>query len=178
MILNRQNTTNTLRKEQVKKNQKSGFTLIEVLLSALIIAVLVIGGSAALYHTGSSVILQGNKRIALEVANQRLELARANSYLAIAPGEYDEDDKYFLKPDKTDSDILVVTVSATDEDITVGDLSYKLRTKVLRHSKGGGELDFNSECLQITATVEYSPTTGETVELTTLILPSWITEED
>jgi prepilin-type N-terminal cleavage/methylation domain-containing protein len=155
----------------MKSKHKSGFTLVEVLVASLIIVILVIGGAAALYHTGSNVISQGNKRIALEIASQRLELAKANTYTDIAPNEYDTDNKYYLKPSKWVPDILVVSATSAAESITVGDITYKLRTKVLRHSKDEGTVGFDDECLQITATVEYSATTGETVELDTLILP-------
>ena len=162
----------------MKTSRKDGFTLIELLLASLIIVILVIGGAAALYHTGSNVKIQGNKRIALEVANQRLELAKANSYLGIAPNEYDEDSKYFLKPSKDDPVVLVLTVSKTPEDITVGDAAYKMRTKVLRHSKAGGSVGFDTECLQLTVSVDYGTVTGEAVELETLVLPPWLVKED
>jgi prepilin-type N-terminal cleavage/methylation domain-containing protein len=152
-------------------NIKSGFTLIEVLISALIIGILVIGGAAALHHAGSSVAINGKKRIALAIANQRMELARANPYIAIAPGKYDEDDTYFLIPSKTDPNTLVVSVDDSFRTIKVGDITYKMRTKVLRHSKNAGTIGFDTEALQITVSVEYRSSTGDRVELTTLLLP-------
>jgi prepilin-type N-terminal cleavage/methylation domain-containing protein len=158
-----------------KKKNKSGFSLSEVLMSVLIIAVLAIGGSAALYQTGSSVIIQGHKRVALEIANQRLELAMSNYYYDIVPGEYDEDNTYYLNPVENASDILEVITSNTPESITIGGISYEMTTKVLRHSQAGGTVGFQPEALQVTVTVEYRSTTGEAVELTTLLIPPEVT---
>ena len=155
-----------------KKKSKSGFSLIEVLMAVLIIVVLAIGGSAVLSQTGSSVIIQGHKRVALEIANQRLELARSNYYYDIVQlVEYDEDNTYYLKPVEDASDILEVITSSTPESITIGETSYEMTTKVLRHSQSGGTVGFQPEALQVTVTVEYRSTTDESVELTTLLLP-------
>ncbi|MBW2514685.1 MAG: prepilin-type N-terminal cleavage/methylation domain-containing protein [Deltaproteobacteria bacterium] len=109
------------------KKLRAGFSLLEVLLAALIIAILVIGGSAVLHQTGSSVVVAGKKRIALAIANQRMELARANPYISIAPVEYDEDDTYFLIPSNTDPDLLVVSSDDSFRTIQVGDLTYGMR---------------------------------------------------
>ena len=155
----------------ISRNVKSGFTLIEVLISALIIAILVIGGAAALHHVGSSVVINGNKRIALAIANQRMELARANPYIDIKPDEYDEDDTYFLMPSNADPNILVVSIDGSFQTIQVGDNTYRIRTKVLRHSKDAGTIGFDTEALQITVSVEYRSSEEERVELTTLLLP-------
>ena len=157
---------------------KSGFTLVEVLISALIIAILVIGGSAALYHTGSSILVTGNKRIALEIANQRLELAKANPYTDIAPDYYDGSNaNKYLKPSKTDPDILVVTLSAAYDNIILDGVTYKMRTKVIRYHAGDGPANFDTECVKVTVSVLYNADTGETVDLDTIIIPPWVTYE-
>ena len=158
-----------------KNKNKSGFTLVEVLISALIIAILVIGGSAALYQTGSSVVIAGKKRVALAIANQRLELAKYNYYYLIAPDEYDVSGTYYLAADNINPAQLAVTDSEVVESITIGDLAYEMTTEVLRHSRVGGTVNFDPEALQVTVRVVYRSATDEAVELTTLLLPPEVT---
>ncbi|MEE9369729.1 MAG: prepilin-type N-terminal cleavage/methylation domain-containing protein [Pontiella sp.] len=59
-------------KKKHSKN-KSGFSLIEVMVAALLLAVLAIGGAAVLSHAGSNIQVIGNKQIALERARTKLE---------------------------------------------------------------------------------------------------------
>ncbi len=63
--------------------QMAGFTLLEIMVAILLLAVLAIGGAAALYRTGGSIQAQGNKRIAVELANKVLEEEKATPYLDI-----------------------------------------------------------------------------------------------
>ena len=66
----------------MKTTQKSGFSLIEVMFTALILAILAIGGAAILYHTGAGIQIQGNKRIAMEYGISRMEALKAEAYMA------------------------------------------------------------------------------------------------
>lgn len=56
-----------------KKTNKSGFSLIEIMVALLLLLVLLIGGSMVLYETGADVQVYGNKRVALELARTELE---------------------------------------------------------------------------------------------------------
>jgi prepilin-type N-terminal cleavage/methylation domain-containing protein len=156
------------------KNSRSGFTLIEVLVSALIIAILVIGGSAVMHHTGNRVVAAGKKRVALAIANQGMERARANPYTAIAPEEKDEDDTYFLIPSEEDPNLLAVSTDDSFRTIEVGDATYRIRAGVTRHSKAAVATGFDAEALEITVSVEYGSSAEDRVELTTLLLPPWV----
>lgn len=159
-----------------RQNSKAGFSLVEVLLAALIIAIMVIGGAATMYHTGSNIKIQGNRRIALELANQRLENARQNYYYSIVPPVYDAANTYFLTADKNNSYLLDLNNSKKSEVFQIDEVDYTMVTEIIRHSSDSGTVNFNPECIQVTVNVEYREATGQDVELTTLILPPEVTE--
>ena len=60
--------------------QKCGFTLVEVMVAIAILTVMALGSAAFLYHSRVGIFYQGNKRVALEAANSRLEEIRASQY--------------------------------------------------------------------------------------------------
>jgi prepilin-type N-terminal cleavage/methylation domain-containing protein len=162
--------------ETKKKNSKSGFTLVEILIAALIIALLVVGGAATLYHTGSNIRIEGNRRIALQMANQRLEHARQNYYYSIVPPVYDVANTYFLTENNAAPYLLDLNNSKQTETMQVDDVNYTMTTEVIRHSSDSTEVSFEPEVMQVTVNVEYAPASGLDVELTTLILPPEVTE--
>ena len=51
--------------------------MVEVMFAALILVVLALGGSAIIRHSGSTVAIQKNKRVAIEAASRQLEQLRA-----------------------------------------------------------------------------------------------------
>ena len=57
----------------MKKKNKSGFSLIEIMVAVIILVVLALGGAAVMYQTGGGVQRQQNKREALVAANRVLE---------------------------------------------------------------------------------------------------------
>jgi len=151
-----------------KKQSKAGFGLLEVMFTAVIIAFMVIGGAAAMYHTGGNIAVQGNRRIALQLANQRLEHARENYYYSIVPPNYFEDSGniYYLTEDSTDAYKLELNNSLKTEVYTRDGIDYEMTTRITRRNSV-----FSPECIEVRVSVEYHPSTGESVELTTLILP-------
>ena len=52
---------------------KSGFSLVELMVAMLILAVLVLGSAAILYQAGGTIAIQNNKRAAVSAASRRLE---------------------------------------------------------------------------------------------------------
>lgn len=63
-----------------KKKNKSGFSLIEIMLSILILALLALGGSAILFRTGASVQVQGTNRVVSELVNSFLEEQQTKAF--------------------------------------------------------------------------------------------------
>lgn len=68
-----------------KKKNKFGSSLIEIMVSSLVIAVLASGGSAALYHTRSVIGAQEAKREAVDQADTQLELLKRAQYSTMRP---------------------------------------------------------------------------------------------
>ncbi len=62
---------------------KTGSTLIEVMLSCVILAIIAVAGAEYIYRGQSTLVVQKNRRIALEVANSRLEEIRATPYYTL-----------------------------------------------------------------------------------------------
>lgn len=67
---------------KINNKRRAGFSLVEVMLAALILVVLALGGGAILQHSGSTVAIQQNKRVAIEAASRQLEQLRTVSTLA------------------------------------------------------------------------------------------------
>ena len=68
-----------------RDNARGGGTLVEVMIAAVVLMVIALAGGAFLYHGRANVAIQKNKRVALEVANSRLEDLRASAYDDIKP---------------------------------------------------------------------------------------------
>ena len=66
-----------------KNKNKSGFSLIEIMVAMLLLAVLVTGGSKVLSTTGGDIQVYGNKRVALELARTELEGLMAVDYFTL-----------------------------------------------------------------------------------------------
>ena len=66
--------------KQKHAKKKAGFSLIEVMVAALILVILVIGGAAILSQAGGDIQVIGNKQIALERARTKLERLRDQDY--------------------------------------------------------------------------------------------------
>ncbi|NQU40780.1 MAG: prepilin-type N-terminal cleavage/methylation domain-containing protein [Lentisphaerae bacterium] len=58
---------------QVAARHRRGATLIEVMLASIILAILALAGSAFVYRSRADIALQKNRRVAVELANDRLE---------------------------------------------------------------------------------------------------------
>jgi prepilin-type N-terminal cleavage/methylation domain-containing protein len=52
---------------------RAAFSLVEVMLAMLVLAILVIGGAAFIYRSRTSMVLQQYKRAAIVSANERME---------------------------------------------------------------------------------------------------------
>jgi len=63
-----------------KKKNKSGFSLVEILVATLLLLVLLLAGAMVLYTTGADVQIYGNKRVALELARSQMEGLLSTDY--------------------------------------------------------------------------------------------------
>jgi len=67
----------------MKTKNKSGFSLIEIMVAVIILLVLALGGAAVMYQTGGGVQRQQNKREAIVAANRVLETLWNTTYANI-----------------------------------------------------------------------------------------------
>ena len=67
-----------------KKKNKSGFSLIEVMVAMLVLLVLMVGGAMVLYTTSADIQIYGNKRVAMERARTQLEVLQAKDYKTLS----------------------------------------------------------------------------------------------
>ena len=70
---------------KMKKKSKSGFSLVEIMVSMLILSVLALGGAMVLYHTGAVIQKQKLKRLAVDEAVERLEMVKRTKYAIMRP---------------------------------------------------------------------------------------------
>ena len=85
-----------------KRKNKSGFSLVEIMVASLLIAVLAIGGATVLYHTGSIIGTQKLKRQAIDQAIARMELMKRTRYSIIRPSTPEPDIYYYVDDDQDD----------------------------------------------------------------------------
>jgi prepilin-type N-terminal cleavage/methylation domain-containing protein len=74
-----------------KNKNKSGFSLIEIMVAMLLLGVLVVGGSKVMSATGGDIRVYGNKRVALELARTELEGLMAADYFTLRDAAVAED---------------------------------------------------------------------------------------
>ena len=148
----------------MKAKYKSGFSLIEVMVAALLLAVLALGGAAVLYHTGAVIQVQETKRKAIDQSVERLEVVKRSPYGVLQPASSDSDNIiYFID----DGDGVLVRGEINQSD-AVKDLSqsYPMITKIERILP---TMASESEVLLATVTVIYRA--GEDVVMESVIIP-------
>ena len=135
----------------MKKNHKAGFSLIEIMVSALLLAVLAVGGASVLYHTGAGVQVQGNKRIAMEYARSRIEASKLADYFVLRNQAPDDP----------------VSVSTTVNGVALG-----ITTDIILHGDDPDDPNgqfgrLGNEFLELEIQVQYGRSSDETVVMNT-----------
>ena len=143
----------------------SGFTLVEVLIAIVILAVVAIGSVAFIYHSQAGIIFQGDKRVALEIANSRLEEIRASQYSDIHPVNDDYDIHYLS------GQIGSWTITDSDPGETKGINSKTLPivTTVRYMDIDGGSSTY--DYVRIAVSIGYREAISTTVTLDTFCFP-------
>lgn len=68
-------------------NSENGFSLIEVLIALVILVIVILGGSLYFFYGRLGIKREEYRRVALELASQRLEELKAGDYGAIPDNE-------------------------------------------------------------------------------------------
>ena len=137
---------------------------MEVMIAIAILTVMALGSVAFLYHSQVGISTHGNKRVALEAANSRLEEIRASQYDNIKPTENDYDIHYLSGQ--------VGNWALTDDDpgetMNINGKTLPIVTKV-RYMDIDGEP--NSGYIWITVSTGYRAGIDDTVTLETFCFP-------
>ena len=110
--------------------RRRGATLIEVMLASVILAILALAGSAFVYRSRADIALQKNRRVAIELANSRLEKLMYNWSLA---------------------DVAGLDGSPVDETLSINGRSGYHRVTTVQVT--GSDHD---ECLRISVSMQYN----------------------
>lgn len=71
-------------------NNKSGFTLIEIIISILLLAITLAGGMALYFNANKIMALMVHKKAAMELADKKMEEIRDASYVSLVEGQTSE----------------------------------------------------------------------------------------
>jgi Tfp pilus assembly protein PilV len=152
-----------------KTTEKSGSTLVEVMVALLILTVLALGTAAFIYYGRSNVYAQRDRLAVLELVNGRLEALRAEPYSTVANALPEDFSTYFLNPGEGGG--WDVSASRTEEDFPVNssDREYPMTTTVRFVDV---EDDANSyDALQFTVSMEYRKNSTDKIEISTYRSP-------
>ena len=159
---------------------EDGFSLVELMVALIIIALVIVGGGMFFFYGRVNVIREAHRRAALLVTSQRLEALKAAAWDDIAPEAGDTSDGYsfdpsfryyllgsgswsWIQPEVSGDD----PPQEAEQTVTVDNLSDGKRVTDALWEPGGGSYDY----LKVTATVEWTDNTTNTVSLSTLIAP-------
>jgi type II secretory pathway pseudopilin PulG len=138
---------------------------VEVVLSALILAILAVGGGAFLYHSRARIGIERNRRVALEIANSRLESLRASGFNVIKPSANDYTVRYLVW--NGGAWVQSTTVPSPSETVVINNFNLPMQTAVQFVNDGSAAYDY----VRATVEVRYRVARSDTVGLTTLIGP-------
>ena len=141
---------------------RRGGTLVEVMTACVLLAVLAIAGVTALYQTGSGLAAQKQRRIALGLANSRLEELRSAPYgvlTALIPLNYSTNSIRKLSGQ---------FVLGSGETVSMGGKNMAVTTTLQYADADGGSSSY--DLLRLTAAVQYGAA-RDIVQLQTLRSP-------
>lgn len=152
-------------------NSNRGATLVELIVALVIIAMVILGGGMFFFYGRVNIIREAHRRAALLVASQRVEALKAAEWDDIAldgPPPYPSYDLYYIT---YSSGLWNINTSETkDTGVQVDNLSDGEMLTEAQWEDDDGALD-SYDYLKIMVTVEWSDSTTNTVNLTTLIAP-------
>ena len=144
-------------------NARGGSTLVETMLACLILAIVALGGAEYLFRGRSALIIQKNRRLALEAANSRMEEWRATPYgdvtNLIPPASYGL--TYACRSGAT-------WVNGIDTANIAG-VACPMTNALQYVDLDGGTVSYDA--VRVTVSVAYSATIKDQVTVETLVAP-------
>ena len=138
----------------LNRDKKAGFSLIEVMIAMLLLAILVIGTVAIATHSGETIAVQGIRREAIAAAHRRMEEVRSELYthfLTVKVNNINIGDEwiYLSYADTT----FLRSKDDPEETVVVHGASRAIRTRVRFVAAAEGNYA-TAQCLEIDVTVE------------------------
>lgn len=149
----------------VRNSNGAGLTLVEVMIAIVILTIMALGSAAFLYHSRVGIFYQGNKRVALEAANSRLEEIRASQYDDVKPTGSDYNTHYLSGQVGN----WVLADSDPGETKNINGRTLPIVTRV-RYMDIDGEPD-SYDYIRITVSMGYRAGIDNTVTLETFCFP-------
>ena len=151
---------------QKPRKRRAGATLVELMITCVILMVMAIGGAAYLTQSRTSLALQRSKRAALEAGNARLETVRATPYTALT-GLFATD--YTLHYLKTVGGTWQVSSADPGETANVNGALLPLTTTVRYQDLDGGTNSY--DCLGVSVSIAYRSGSSDRVTLQSIYAP-------
>jgi len=145
---------------------RSGATLVEVVISCVILAVVALGTAAYIYLSRTGVVIQRNKRIAIEAANRRLEEIQGLGYPALTNSMPKDFAVHYLR-DAGNS--WGVTSTNPNETVTINGAVMPMTTTAQYTDVDGAGKSY--DCIAITVQTAYRATANAQVTLQTIFGP-------
>ena len=155
----------TSNRQRASPGSRAGTTLIELMTACLILSVMAVATGSYLYYARAQVAIQQDKRVALEVANSRLESVRAAAFTLVDPPSSNYT-AYYL-----DFMTGAWRVGGTDpgETVIINGGSFPMTTTVQYMDADGGSSSY--DCLKVAVSVRYRKSTSDAVTLGTVKAP-------
>jgi len=144
---------------------REGSTLVEVMVSSLLLAIIAVGSAAYMYHAHADVLKARNQRVALEESNLRLEELRVSGYDEIKP-PMQNFSVYFLGKSGTN---WVHSSTDPNETVLVNGLTMPMSTTVRYLDVDGGLPSY--DYVQATVRTTYRINRPEDMMLETYFVP-------
>jgi len=158
------------------KINNSGTTLVEVMISMVIILVLVVGGAAFIYYASRDIGFERNRVVALQVANSRLEELRADLYAKIIPQDLDGNlyynyNLYYINYDVNNKKWVFNSIDPNDT-VSINKLSnLPITTTVQYVDVEPADAIVSYDYVHVTVSVAYRLGSSDIVKLETYIGP-------
>ncbi|MEK6732802.1 MAG: hypothetical protein AABY55_04170 [Candidatus Omnitrophota bacterium] len=157
--------TTYCKRTRFNTGKKDGGTLVESMLAIVFLLLLIIAGASFLYYGSANIIIEGNKRLAIEAANSRLEEIFYSDYTAIAPAPADDWDIHNIK--KAGGNWVID--GANDEVVTIHNITVPITTTVQYVDLEGDSPQNSFDYLRVVVSVGYRVNANERVILETYV---------
>lgn len=144
-------------------NARRGSTLVETMLACLILAIVALAGAEYLFRGRTALIIQKNRRLALEAANSRMEEWRATPY----------GDVTNLLPSASYATVYACRSGAAwgngIDSASIAGIAYTMTNALQYVDLDGGGASYDA--VRITVSVSYSASVKDQVTVQTLVAP-------